>query len=274
MRSSSRLVPALLGLALASSSSVAVGQQTYAPAPIGLEHGQAPVAHAPRAAASKHTHKGLLGTRSCTECQRERAKARDGVDVPPPPSAMPAGVHGHGHSHAQVAPGSTGCISCEADAAAMGGTIVPGSIKVTDSQAMPPGRAVVGGEALAAEFPTGRAVVGGAGPAPVGVARASQGNFTPAVGALAAQPANRDPSVVPSSMIPPAQTAIGGDTGTPRPRIITHLLDLPDLSGIGRSLRGRDDRASRSAHAAISYEGAGGPVTDLPASMVFGKGGR
>jgi hypothetical protein len=190
-------------------------------------------------------------------------------------------AHQHGHVHAPapgtVAPGSTGCAACEADAAAIGGTIVPGSIVVSDSGSMPPGRAVVGGTAVAAEFPAGRAVVGGPEPAPVGMARASQGNFTPVAGALAAGGAQgplRDPSVMPSSMIPPAQTAIGGDTGTPRPRIVKHMLDLPDLGGIGRGFRENRNRASREAHAAISYDAPNGRVDELPASMVYGKGGR
>ncbi len=269
MRSHSRLIPGLLGLAFAAPLGGAAFGQSNAPA--------GPTAPA-AVSAPKHDHKGLLGRRNCTECQRARAKARDGVDVPPPPSAMPAGVahQGHGHPHAApavaaVSPGSTGCVECEQDAAAMGGTIVPGSIVVSDSHAAAaPGRAVVGGEAVAAEFPAGRAVVG-AEPTPIGAARASQGNFTPVAGALAASAAPRDPSVMPSSLIPP-QTAIGGDNETKRPKIITHLLDIPDLSRIGRVARENRDRAKRENHASISYGEANGPVTELPASMVFGKG--
>ncbi|WP_165073465.1 hypothetical protein [Paludisphaera rhizosphaerae] len=295
MRSPSRLVPGLLGLALAAPVAGVSAQEYYQPqagkpAPILLEQGQAPAqaasARPVAAAAPKHEHKGLLGRMNCTECQRQRAMERDGIKVPPPP-AMPAAVaahqHSHGHVHAQpapaaAAPGSTGCVACEADAAAMGGTIVPGSIVVTDSAAMPPGRAVVGGTAVASEFPTGRAVVGGAEPTPVGMARASQGNFTPVAGALAAnrgaQGAPRDPSVMPSSMIPPAQTAVGADSGVPRPHIIKHALDLPDLGGIRRSVRQNRERASRESHASISYDAPNGKVDELPASMVYGKGGR
>ncbi|WP_337177339.1 hypothetical protein [Paludisphaera sp.] len=264
MRSLKRLVPGLLGLALAVPC-------------VGSAYGQSD--------APKHEHKGLLGRRNCTECQRARAMARDGVNVPPPPSAMKPGApqlgHGHDHAHAHahaapalaVAPGSTGCVECEHDAAAMGGTIVPGSIVVSDSVVAPPGRAVVGGdhdEAVAAQFPAGRAVVG-AEPAPIGAAVASQGNFTPVAGPVAAPTAPRDPSVMPSSMIPP-QTAIGGDNSPARPRIITHMLDLPDLTRIGRVARANRERARRETHASISYGDANGPVTELPASMVFGKG--
>lgn len=267
MRSPSRLVPGLLGLALAAPLGGSAFGQSHAP---GRQ--AAPAV----AAAGKHEHKGLMGRRSCTECQRARAKARDGVDVPPPPSslAMPAAAH-HGHAHPQAAPavqpGPGVCVECEQDAAAMGGSIVPGSVVVSESHAAAPGRAVVGGgEAVAAEFPTGRAVAG-AEPTPIGAARASQGNFTPVAGAMAASPAPRDPSVMPSGLIPP-QTAIGGDNDTKRPKIITHLLDIPDLSRIGRVARENRERARRDNHASISYGELNGPVTELPASMVFGKG--
>jgi len=280
MRFSTRLVPGLLGLAFAAPMAVDATAQEFAgpqAAPIVLEEGPAPAQAAARASsgpAAGHSHKGLMGRRSCTECQRARAKARDGVDVPPPPSALPQGaapVAGHQHGHAHVAPASAvPCPSCEADAAAMGGTIVPGSIVVSDAQ--PAGRAVVGGEAVAAEFPAGRASVGGAAPEPIGMARASQGNFTPVAGPGALAAAPRDPSVTPSGLIP-APTPLTG-AGSSRPKIITHLLDLPDLTRIGRAARERRDRAGREAHASVSYETGVAPVTELPSSVVFGKGAR
>ncbi len=275
MRRLNRLVPSLLGVALA----VPLG---------GAAFGQA-AATTPEAAT--HDHKGLFGARHCPECQRMRFKARYGTEPPPIPTTPPeiaaqaqAGPHTHAHVHNQqgaiqsmmvqrgaaVAPGSTGCIECERDAAAMGGTIVPGSIVVTDSgTALPPGRAVVGGEAMAAQFPAGRAVVGAA-PEPIGAARASQGHFTPVAGAMAAGGgAPRDPSVARSALLP-AQTPVGTHHGVPRPRIIGHLLDIPDLTRIGRGRRERSERAARSAHASVSYGDSAGPVTDLPASMVYG----
>jgi hypothetical protein len=113
--------------------------------------------------------------------------------------------------------------------------------------------------------------VAGAEPTPIGSARASQGNFTPVAGAMAASAAPRDPSVMPSSMIPP-QTAIGGDHEAPRPKIITHLLDLPDLTRIGRVNRANRERARRESHASVTYGDLNGPVTELPSSMVFDKG--
>jgi len=249
----------------------------YAPAPITLEQAQqgyqpgmvapAPVAAAP---AAKHSHKGLMGWRHCVECQRARARAESGIDVPPPPSAGPraamtsqgAIIHqGHAqHDHAQAI-GSTGCAACEA------GAVVVGPVTVTESY--PSGHAVANGVMTASDIPAGHAVVGGVDPAPVGVSRASQGNFTPinAMAATGPPPGPRDPSVMPTSMIPP-QTALGGPTGG-RPRIISHLLGLPDLR---RLRRDSDAQKGREAHASISYQENSGPVSELPASMVYGKG--
>lgn len=232
-----RLVPGLLGLALAVPLSAAA------------------VAHEPDASAPQHQHKGLLGWKHCVECQRARAMSRDGVNVPPPPSALPAGATiehvGHdahdGHFHAE-------------------GVIIEEGPIVLEG-AYPPGRAAVGGDAgYYAAAPVGRAAVGGGDPAPVGVARASEGNFTPVGAGNVASNVLRDPSVTPTSL-PPAQTAVGGSVGA-RPRVISHLLGLPDLRRLRR------DRASylaREGHAAISYGEGINPVTELPASAVYGK---
>ncbi len=282
-----RFIPGLLGLALAAPLTAEAVAQGHGgnpqAAPIGLDHVE-PGDYQPTAApvaASAHDHKGLLGWRHCAECQRARAKARDGVDVPPPPSALrpgqgqlPGHAAHHGHAHAaghDHTASNTGCAACAAAAVVQGsvvdGTIVEGSIVVTD--AYPPGQAVAGGETnLAASMPPGRAVAG-SDPAPVGVSRASQGNFTPFNNSMAATDARsalRDPSVMPTSL-PPAQTAIGGATGA-RPRVISHLLGLPDLRRLNRE---RNAYKNREGHAAISYGDAAGPVTELPASMVFGK---
>jgi hypothetical protein len=71
---------------------------------------------------------------------------------------------------------------------------------------------------------------------------------------------------MPTSMIPP-QTALGGPTGA-RPRIISHLLGLPDLRRLRRE---SDSYKSREPHASISYQENAAPVSELPASMVYGK---
>jgi hypothetical protein len=265
MRFPTRFGPGLLAMAFAAPLTAnAVAQQS---APIGLEqaspevHQQtmdAPVA----AAAPKHNHKGLMGWRHCTECQRARAKSRDGVDVPPPPGAIPQGaVVQQGHNHAG---GATRCAACEA------GAVVEGPVTITEG--FPAGHAVSNGAMMASGAPAGHAVVGGGvDPAPVGVSRASQGNFTPfnamAAAADGPRPGLRDLAVMPTSNIPP-QTALGGPVGG-RPRVVSHLFNLPDLRRIRRDANGYK---SREAHASISYEENAGPVTELPASVVYGKG--
>jgi hypothetical protein len=77
-----------------------------------------------------------------------------------------------------------------------------------------------------------------------------------------------DPSVVPTS-IPPAQMAMEG-AGHNRPHIISHLLGLPKL---GQIRRDREDK-EREHHAAIAYDEPATKVSELPASMVYGKTGH
>jgi hypothetical protein len=74
-----------------------------------------------------------------------------------------------------------------------------------------------------------------------------------------------DPSVVPTA-IPPAQVAIEGP-GSNRPHIVSHLFGLPQF---GRHWRERQDK-DRQKHAAIAYDQPDAKVTELPASMVYGK---
>lgn len=215
---------------------------------------------------SGHQHKGLLGWRHCVECQRARAKARDGVDVPPPPAMAPGVqgqvVHQHGpagHQHGPVQ--DAGCAACQA------GTVVTGPVTIIDSNA--PGYAVIGGPQ--GENAPGYAVVGGpipgADPAPIGVAQSRQ---YPGPGPVAsgARPGMGpyDPAVLPSSMIP-AQTALGSGSHN-RPHVVGHMLGV---TGIGRSYREARERKNREKHAAISYDPPAQPVTELPASMVYGK---
>ncbi len=279
MRFPTRFSMGLLAAALAAPlSTSATAQQVggyTSSAPILLDHGQSGAPQrgmdgayaASGAPSARHNHKGLLGSRHCTECQRARAKAESGIDVPPPPSFIPQGSvvhqgHSHGHNHPQVqTAGSTGCASCEA-----GGTVV-GPVTITELDAFPAGHAVSNGAMTASNMPAGHAVVG-SDPAPVGISRSSQGNFTPfnAMAAGGPRQASNDPSVMPTSTIPP-QTAMGGPEAG-RPRVISHLLGLPDLR---RLRRDANSYKSREHHAAISYEENVGPITDLPASMVYGK---
>jgi hypothetical protein len=77
-----------------------------------------------------------------------------------------------------------------------------------------------------------------------------------------------DPSVVPTS-VPPAQMALQSP-GFTRPHIITHLFHLPEF---GRLRREREDK-ERQKHASIAYDQPAGKVTELPAELVYSKGGH
>jgi hypothetical protein len=207
--------------------------------------------------APPHRHKGLFGWRHCVECQRAYVKAHDGVDIPPPPALGARGVGG------QVIVGSAAnCAVCQ------GAPVGPGMIVSGDPNA--PGYAVVGGPVVMQGAP-GYAVVGdaaGPGPAPVGVARSSQAGWNPHMAAAGMHPGAGpyDPAVMQSGL-PPAQVALASP-GHDRPHVISHLFGLPRL---GQHRREREEKA-RERHASIAYDRPDRPVTELPASMVYGNG--
>jgi hypothetical protein len=227
----------LCGLALAVPAAAMA-------APLGDdEPGYAVVGGQPQQAPQHH--KGLFHRRHCVECQRAYAKAHDGVDIPAPPPIVQGPV-----TQGQVVGTPAGvCDVCQ------GGTIVSGPIMASNATAAP-GYAVVG--------------EGGQGmdPAPIGVFRA--GHAQPgdprmaAMGQRGGAP-GYDDSVVPTSL-PPAQVALAGP-GANRPHIISHLFGIPKFGQIHRE---RADR-ERQKHAAIAYDHQNQPVTELPASVVYGK---
>jgi hypothetical protein len=207
----------------------------------------------------------MFGWKHCVECQRAYVKKHDGVDIPPPPANLPPGVvpgqvvHQHGN---------VGCAACQA------GEVIVGPVTYVDQA--PPGHAVVGGPMMVANNP-GYAVVGGAMPAgmpgleptPVGVANATanqwNGSRMAAAGPRGAGP--YDPSVMPTSTIPP-QTALGNPAGN-RPHVLSHMLGFGGLAK--RHREAREDK-DREHHAAIAYDPPAKAVTELPASMVYGQG--
>jgi hypothetical protein len=137
-----------------------------------------------------------------------------------------------------------------------------------------PGYAVAGGNVAMAGAP-GYAVAGGAAfgagpePSPIGVARSTLpqwGGPNMAAAGARAGAGGFDPAVTPSS-IPPAQTALANPHHA-RPHVIRHVLNLPNW---GEHRREREDRA-REKHAAIAYGQPNAPVSELPASMVYGNG--
>jgi hypothetical protein len=66
----------------------------------------------------------------------------------------------------------------------------------------------------------------------------------------------------------PAQTALDEESTT-RPHIIRHLLPV---GGITRRARERREEKKREAHASIAYGATSQPVTEVPASVVYGRG--
>jgi hypothetical protein len=250
MRIRARLLLGLYGLVL-------VVPTIAAAAPLGDDQaGYATPGGQPPSQPAPHHHKGLFGRRHCVECQRAYVKSHDGVDVPAPP-VIEAGATIRGPV---VAAQVHSCAVCQ------GNGVVSGPILITDASA--PGYAVVDGPGMMAANAPGYAVVGGnapgADPSPIGVSRAGQ---DPRMAAMGPRPGAGayDPSVVPTS-IPPAQVALSGP-GHDRPHVIGHLLGIPKFGGMRRE---REDK-ERQKHAAIAYDQPGAKVTEVPASLVYGK---
>lgn len=198
---------------------------------------------------SKHRWSLLRGRCHCPDCQRAAVLARDGVSVPPPPPVPSMAAA------ALMADGR--CATCEAQG---GQVIMQGPAMIVDAHGAP-GRAVVGGNA------PGYAVVGegvpAAEPMPIGVVGARlAGTMQP----MPAAAAPRDSMLTPSSM---SSDPVAGP-GHNRPHIISHIFFL---DGIGKRSRIARERSREERHASIPY----GPqaeqkVTELPASMVYGRG--
>lgn len=204
---------------------------------------------APALASGNHHHHGLLGRRHCVECQRARAKAVDGVDVPPPPG-YPGAV--------TLAPGET----------LVSGPVVVSERVVASSDPHAPGYAVVGGPEGAPGDAGAHGGIPGAEPAPIGVATAGhRAPFDPRMAAAMPRPGagSYDPSVMQSS-VPAAPTPMSGP-GHNRPHVIGHMLGLPKL---GRHYQEHQAK-KREQHAAIAYGDPDQKVTELPASMVYGR---
>jgi hypothetical protein len=83
-----------------------------------------------------------------------------------------------------------------------------------------------------------------------------------------------DSSVMPTSAAIPAAPTPMGDTGPTRPHVLGHLLGISDIARERRERRGLKARKLREQHAAISYDENSKAVTELPASMVYGKDGH
>jgi hypothetical protein len=190
----------------------------------------------------------------CTDCQRARVKAKDGVDVPAPPP-VPSNIVSVGDERGRGArrgKNAEECVACQQ------GTIVGAPVLMSANEA--PGRAVVG------DVAPGSAVIGGAypaaEPAPIGAVQGPAANQKK--GALAGLRGKKDPSVATTSLAAP--TPLPGPGHNP-PHVIRHLFGL---DAIGKRSAEQRERRARERHASIAY----GPqqaeaVTELPASMVY-----
>jgi hypothetical protein len=206
--------------------------------------------------------------RLCADCQRRKLMAEKGVNVPPPPMLPPGTV-----------PSGSACAVCGGLTTVVSGKLTPammlssGTISAPSSMtaSAAPGRAVVGDE------PPGFAAVGPE-PTPIGVVqpRLAAGGYGAGAGVgVGAGPAfPRDPSVMATSAsaasVTPAREPVSLP-GTNRPHILSHLIGV---TAIGRDFRANRERQRMEQHASISYGSGNEPVTELPASMVYGGGGR
>jgi hypothetical protein len=197
----------------------------------------------PAAKPAKKAVKAKAPKKLCSSCQYRKMVAQ-GLRVPPPP-ALPAGSPMRGEQ----------CSECGAP------TAVVMSGKIYRSQPPSPsmmmadgvGRAVVGDE------PTVMMAEAG-GPLPIGV-------VAPRVAAMPASgPVGlRDSAVMPTSMASEPMDPGPSD----RPHVLSHLLGV---SAIGRDRAEARARRKEEAHAKIPYGVQPlGPVTDLPASQVYGR---
>jgi hypothetical protein len=181
----------------------------------------------------------------CPTCAAKVAAARQAATGQPIPG--PVVVQG--------APmGGAPCLSCQQSA--MG--TAPGVAYVGEPMAAP-GYAMVGG------------TMPGAEPAPIGVMRTNYSTHDHTPGSLGA---SLDPRQAASagadwgapgraSVIPAAPTP--SSTSHRRPGVIRHLL-----FGGGPGMREMRSDKRKSQHASISY-GSAGSVTELPASLVYGR---
>lgn len=241
MRLLARIGYTMAGFALVAPLAARAGMPIPAPGP--LTFGQ-------EAAAKKTLKNKLSRGKLCGDCQRKKLKMETGIDAPPAPPLPPG----------QPVSGEV-CAACGATAA-VAITQAPrraparseASVYMADNA---PGRAVVGAEESA-----GMASVGN-DPVPVGMVAPRMASAMPA------RPAGgpRDSSVIPTSM--------ASDPVSPkdhrRPQILKHLFGL---SAIGRERSLERERREEDNHASITYGPMNQSVTDVPASLVYGKGER
>jgi 2-oxoglutarate dehydrogenase E2 component (dihydrolipoamide succinyltransferase) len=214
-----------------------------APAAAPAPEAQPAPAPAPVPAAAPHKHKGRV---LCAACM---AKAEKKMVAPP------GKIIACAHSKNGV------CSACRAALEMPGPMVMMGP---NDPVAPMSG----GSTMIAGASAPGRAVVADAGdPMPVGVMQANYSQGGPAAASSSTMAAALAPGrAVASSTVGPEIYQRGGN-GFPRPHILGHLFGWSYFND-GRKMQ--EERKSQS-HASIPYNNEGTTITDVPASVIYGK---
>jgi len=228
---------------------------------------------------SVHSYRaGLFRKRHlCPDCQRAELLAQ-GIQVPPPP-ATPRGVVMQSEPCPRCEEAARAAASAPVAASAMTAAMPPISARPSGpapaaTAGNPPGSAVVGA-ASAPGYAVSGPMAPTAQPTPIGVVQADYSRMAPPTAARPAaregpsggmtNDALRNGSMTPQ--LPPPTTAV---TGPPSrsPNILGHMLGL---TALGRGRREAWERRRRENHASLSYDPPNQQVTELPASMVYGR---
>jgi hypothetical protein len=267
-----------LGAALAVPGSARSGD--YPPSASPSSPAQAVVVDAPAPAPAPldHKHFGRIA-RGLVPCEKCAARARAAKAAKAAGATMPAEtvvVMPQGHMRRGQGPIPTAglpegsrivgcahssngvCATCKALLELPGEVtyITPGAPTVV---AGTPGRAV------ATDAMPGHAVAAVGEPEPIGVMRTNYSANAPA--GAAARPAQ---PVMPAE---PGKGPYLGEQREAKPHILGHLFGFSVMERDLHDKLGEKDRKKREKHAAISYESTDGKVQELPAAMVYGRGG-
>jgi hypothetical protein len=244
------------------SSTVSAGAAVSAPVPASAPaSASAPLDH-------KHFGRVARGLIPCEKCAA-KAKAKKEAQAA---QARAVAAQGHGPIPTEGMPEGSRIVGCAHSSHGVCKTCkqwleMPGEVTVlapgtpvtaVASSGTAPGRAVVSDAA------PGRAVVAAGEPEPIGVMRTNYAATTPVAAARMPQatavpvPANSGPY-------------LGHDKDTSNPHVLGHLFGLSAWHRDIQNKLSEKERRRREKHAALSYEPADGKVTDLPASMVYGR---
>jgi hypothetical protein len=238
MRLLARIGYTLAGLALMAPAAARAGMPIPAPGPY--------TAGMPTSKATA-LKKKQSEVRLCANCQRLKLMKETGANIPIP-EPLPPGIPVAGQE----------CTKCGAPTAVvLSGPLPPRSTPAIVGDRSAPGLAVVGGDDSSA---VGYAA-NGADPVPIGTVQPRLASTIP----MPSRPGSpRDGSVMPTSMAPEPIAPKAHN----RPHMLSHLFGI---SAIGRDWAEARERKAEEKHASIPYGPQTSKVTELPASMVYGR---